>query len=43
MRNTLQNAAFVKWACMVVAVIWAIIYHLSQHSAGLSGFVYVNF
>ena len=34
---------FAKWAFMAVAVLWAIVYRLSQQNIDLPGFVYVNF
>ena len=34
---------FAKWACMAIAVLWAIVYRLSQQNIELPGFVYVNF
>jgi len=38
-----QYQTFAKWAFMAVAVLWAIVYRLSQQNIDLPGFVYVNF
>jgi hypothetical protein len=34
---------FIKWAAMIAAIAWILMYQLSEHAARMPGFVYANF
>jgi hypothetical protein len=34
---------FIKWAAMIAAIAWVIMYRLSENAARMPGFVYANF
>jgi len=34
---------FIKWAAMIAAIAWVLMYQLSEQAARIPGFVYANF
>ena len=41
--NTGSLILTVKWSAMIVALLWTLVYRLSEESSRLPEFVYVNF